>query len=79
MSMPDNLLSLSDEELTAIMHAAGPLPPASRGAFLQEVASELSRCPVVGPGLLGRVCRELQRKHFDPPNLEHQARHQRCP
>ena len=58
-------IALSDAQLTAIMHAAGPLPPADRGAFLESVAAALQ--PTIGDGNLHRIVRELQRKHFDPP------------
>ena len=34
-------LALSDAKLTAIMHAAQPLRPADRGAFLQAIADRL--------------------------------------
>jgi hypothetical protein len=70
MSSPADLLSLSDDELEAVMAAAVPLAPRSRDVFLREVAAELRRYQDIGPGLVGRVCRELQRKHFDPPNLD---------
>lgn len=66
------LLRLSDEELAAIMDAAGPLPYRVRDAFLQEVAGELSRCNGdIGPGTVFRVVREQQKKFFDAPTLDH--------
>jgi hypothetical protein len=64
------LLSLSDAELETIMAHAAPLDRQRRDAFLQEVAAELRRYPETGPGLVGRVCREAQRKHFDPPIID---------
>ena len=76
--MPSNtdLLSLSDAELEAVMAAAAPLTPASRDLFLRQVASELRRHAVTGPELVARICREAQRKFFDPPSLAQEARHQ---
>jgi hypothetical protein len=61
-------LRLSDDELTAVMAAARPLPVERRDAFLQEVAAEL-RGREIGPGMVHRVCAETQRRFFDPPDL----------
>jgi hypothetical protein len=36
-------LSSSDDELSAVMEAARPIPPRDRDAFLRDVASELDR------------------------------------
>ena len=69
MSSHVDLLSLSDAELEAVMAAAGPLDRQRRDLFLQEVAAELRRFLKPAPGLVGRVCREIQRRHFDPPML----------
>lgn len=38
-------ISLSDDELSAIMRACEPLAPEKRGAFLQAVADALATCP----------------------------------
>jgi hypothetical protein len=69
--LPHRLLSLSDAELETVMACAAPLDRARRDGFLQEVAATLRRYQEVGqeigPGLVGRVCCELQRRHFDPP------------
>jgi len=61
---------LSDSELDAVMLAARPLDHNVRDAFLQHVAEELSTCTEIGPGVVGRVCREAQRKFFDPPQID---------
>jgi hypothetical protein len=63
------MVSLSDTDLSAVMDAARPIPPPSRDRFLREVAAELSKYPEIGPGLVGRVVRETQRKYFDPPRF----------
>jgi hypothetical protein len=63
------MISLSDDELTAITDAARPLPPKMRGEFLQAVAAEIEQHHQRGPGAIYRACRELQRRFFDPPNL----------
>jgi hypothetical protein len=43
-------LALTDSELDQIMAAATPIDPDRRDSFLRAVASELARCPEVGPG-----------------------------
>lgn len=62
-------VKLTDDELTAVMSAARPLPIEMRDAFLHAVAHELSSRNVIGPGTVHQVCRELQRHFFDPPDL----------
>jgi hypothetical protein len=59
-------IRLSDSELDAVMAAARPIPIERRDAFLQQVAAEL-RGREIGPGLVHRICAEVQREHFDPP------------
>jgi hypothetical protein len=58
------------------MAAAGPLSPRARDVFLQEVAVELRRYQEIGPGLVGRIVREVQRRHFDPPIMGRPSGHQ---
>jgi hypothetical protein len=60
-SRPTMPLSLSDDEYTAVQAAAAPISPLQRGAFLQALAKELERHPVIGPGLVHRCAAELQR------------------
>jgi hypothetical protein len=66
------VLRLNDAELDAVMNAARPLDPALRDPFLQAVANALQQqeCGEIGPGTVARVCRELQRQFFDPPDLD---------
>jgi hypothetical protein len=54
-------LSLSDAEYDAIMQAAAPIHPRQRDAFLKALAAELERQPVVGPGIVHRCARDLQK------------------
>jgi hypothetical protein len=61
---------LTDDELDAVMLAARPLAPHLRDVFLQEVAGALASYVEVGPGVVARVCREAQRKFFDPPDID---------
>jgi hypothetical protein len=74
------IVSLTDEQLSAVMRAASPLLPHDRGPFLEEVARELARLPEVGDGALHRIVMLVQRRHFDPPDtstIKQQPRHSR--
>jgi hypothetical protein len=62
-------LALTDDQLTAIYQAAGPIPPDLRGAFLESVASKLAGEAVVGDGSVARACREAQREFWKAPDL----------
>ena len=62
-------IRLTDEELSAVFAAAGPLPVNRRDAFLQDVATLLRHCSEIGPGHVYRAIAEAQRAHFDPPAL----------
>jgi hypothetical protein len=63
-------LALSDDEMAVIMDAARPLRPQDRDAFLIDVTARLALHSQLGPGLVARICREQQRRHFDPPDLK---------
>jgi hypothetical protein len=67
-------IRLSDSELDAVMAAARPLAVDRRDAFLQAVAGALQGCGEIGPGVVHRVCAEIQRAFFDPPDLSHPGR-----
>jgi len=67
MSTSPTPLALSDSEITSIMAAARPLQPRDRDAFVREVAAVLAVQPQLGDGIVGRICREIQRRYFDPP------------
>jgi hypothetical protein len=62
-------IRLSDSELDAVMSAARPLDPDLRDPFLRSVAAALQGQAVIGPGVVARVCAELQRQFFHPPDL----------
>src|SRR5262245_18524407 len=62
-------IRLSDEQMSALLAASHPLPPASRSAFLEHCARELVYLPLVGDGALHRVVMQVQRQHFDPPDM----------
>jgi hypothetical protein len=63
-------IRLTDDEMSHVFEAARPLPVERRDAFLQEVASLLRGCDMVGPGTVHRAIAEAQRTHFDPPQLD---------
>jgi hypothetical protein len=65
------LVKLSDSELDAVMAAARPISVDRRDAFLQAVAASLGAGRELGPGVVHRVCAEVQRQHFDPPDFSH--------
>jgi hypothetical protein len=62
-------ISLSDDEMAAVLAAARPLARERRDAFLRAIATDLGRAPERGPGVLHRIIRATQRQFFDPPNL----------
>jgi hypothetical protein len=66
MSRPP--LSLSDEQLDAVLHAARPLPVEDRDAFLQQVAMALQDQPI-GDGSVHRVVKQVQRQFWNPRDL----------
>ena len=62
-------LRLTNAELEAVMAAAQPLAIEQRAAFLQQVAAGLASSPEIGPGVVHRVIRDVQKALFDPPDL----------
>ena len=67
-------IRLTDAEHDAVLAAARPLAPHLRDVFLKEVAGALASYVEVGPGVVAHVCREVQRRHFDPPDIEGRGR-----
>ena len=63
-------IRLTDDEMSHVFDAARPIAVNRRDDFLQAVAASLRRCEVIGPGVVHRICVEVQREHFDPPALE---------
>jgi hypothetical protein len=68
MLMP--IVALSDSELQIVFSAAQPLAPKDRDPFLKAIAERLATIPERGDGVVFQVCREVQRKHWDPPRIE---------
>jgi hypothetical protein len=69
MTTTPELFHLTDEQANAVFAAAHPLPPHRRSAFLEEVAREISRHPILGDGLLYRLIVQIQKKHYDVPDF----------
>jgi hypothetical protein len=63
-------LRLSQAQLDAVFDAARPLAVASRDAFLLDLAAALAGLVDPGDGDVARAIRAVQRKHFDPPELD---------
>jgi hypothetical protein len=62
-------IRLSDAELDAVMAACRPLQPCDRDLFLKDLAVALAALPMLGPGVVFRTIAEVQRRHFDAPDL----------
>ena len=67
-------LSLSDDEYNAVQAAAAPIHPLQRGAFLQALAVELERYPVVGPALFTVAPRPCRRPSSSPRTAKRRTR-----
>jgi hypothetical protein len=63
------MLALTDAQLDTVFNAARPLQPRERSRFLEDVAAELAAYPDPGDGTVAKVCRQLQKKYCDPPQL----------
>ena len=61
------MLSLTDDQLATVFHAAEPLSPADRSRFLEDVATALAAIPELGDGSIARTVRACQQKYFRPP------------
>jgi hypothetical protein len=64
-------LCFSDAQLDQIFRACVPLNPSERTAFLEDLASALGQAPhPLGDGAIYRTIREVQRRHFNPPDID---------
>jgi len=68
-------IRLTDEQLDAVFRAARPLRVADRDAFLQDVASALQGRSEIGDGDIHRAIVTAQKRHWDPPQLDHDVGH----
>ncbi len=66
-------IALTDLQLTAVFDAARPLAVASRDAFLLDFATALAGVVDPGDGTVFRLIREVQRRHFDPPQVDERS------
>jgi hypothetical protein len=71
--MSSSPIALSDTQLDAIIRACAPLQPDVRNAFLLDLAALLQGQELLGDGTIGRLIRELQKKHFDPPQFDERS------
>jgi hypothetical protein len=71
-------LRLTDSQIAHIFGACRPLRVEDRDPFLQEVAALLAGIADPGDGDVARAIRAVQRRHFDPPELNaHAVPHRR--
>jgi hypothetical protein len=63
-------IALTEPQMLALLAASYPLPPQSRGPFLEACAREISDLPELGDGVLHRTIVRVQRMYFDPPDLD---------
>lgn len=62
-------LSLSDDELVAIMQLAAAVPLDHRNAFLQSLADALAAYPETGVGIVHREAAKLQKHFVNAPRI----------
>jgi hypothetical protein len=62
-------IRLTDSQLETVMRAAGALNVYDRDDFLRAVAQELAGREL-GDGIVGRVCAELQKRFWRPPEVD---------
>jgi hypothetical protein len=60
------MISLSDDQLSMVMHAAEPFDPAMRPAFLAALGALLSTAGEISDGTVGRPIREVQHEFHQP-------------
>ena len=67
MRPTEPIVTLTEPQVIAVIHASRPLQPNERGAFLTALQGLLAGRHDVGDGELGRMIRDLQGKYFRPP------------
>jgi hypothetical protein len=70
-------LRLSDSQMDAVLAAAQPLPVTARDQFLVDLAAALQG-QNLGDGAVYRAIRDVQRRHHDPPQMDHLPQHRRA-
>jgi hypothetical protein len=60
--------TLTEEELEILRTAAAPIPPRRRSYFFEEVDARLVG-RTAGPGLIARICAEVQPKYLNAPPI----------
>jgi hypothetical protein len=69
MSPMPKPVSLSDEQLAAVMRTCAPLQPSERSELLTRLADRLRAVPEVGDGQLFRLLRDLVHQTWRPPEV----------
>jgi hypothetical protein len=68
--MGADMISLTDEQLDAVLAAARPLAVEDRDPFIRAIAHELEQHNgSIGPGTVHRCIRDVQKRFFDPPDF----------
>jgi hypothetical protein len=63
-------IALSEAQMCALLAASQPLPPQSRGPFLEACAREIANLPELGDGVLHRTIVRVQKLYFAPPDVD---------
>ena len=63
-------LSLTDQQMSAVLRACEPMLPADRDPFLRALAAALRDQRELGDGVVFRAIRHLQREFRQPPRIE---------
>jgi hypothetical protein len=61
------MVTLSASEMNIVLDGAASLDRERKDTFVAAVLSSLEGCPELGPGVIHRTVRALQRQYFDPP------------
>jgi hypothetical protein len=78
MSTARRPVSLSDEQLSAVMSAAAPLTPSDRDQFLRALADALRNEPgELGDGTVAKAIRHVVRPFWRPPETTKETVHHR--
>jgi hypothetical protein len=60
-------MPLSESEMNIVLAGAAPLDRRCQQGFITAVLRALEGCQELGPGIIHRTVRALQRQHWDAP------------
>jgi hypothetical protein len=69
----DKPVSLSESQMTAVLHCAAPLRREDVASYMHSVAEQLRPREMIGDGDVYRAIEAAQRQYFQPPVLEHNS------